>query len=94
MTREEVTSVIRAAKAARKLTWQEIAQEVGKIAGLEHLRVSWSKQHVRRTSGKTGLVSRVAIGGFGHPPAMPNQGNVLDIPKDPLQVSRFANAAR
>ena len=72
MTREEVTSAIRAAKAARKLTWQEIAQEVGKIAGLEHLRVSWSKQHVRRTSGQTGFVSRVVNVGFGPPPAMPN----------------------
>ena len=30
MTREEVTAAIGAAKAAKKVTWQEIAREVGK----------------------------------------------------------------
>ena len=30
MTREEITSAIQAAKAAKNLTWQEIAKEVGK----------------------------------------------------------------
>ena len=84
MTREEVTSAIRAAKAARKLTWQEIAQEVGKSP-------VWTTSVCLGQNSMSAEQADKLVSFLGLPTEAsallqqcPTKGNVLDIPKDPL----------
>jgi cyanate lyase len=88
-TREEVTSAIRAAKAARKLTWQQIAQEVGKSP-------VWTTsvclgQNSMSAEQADKLVSFLGLSTSASAllQQCPTKGNVLDIPKDPL-LYRFS----
>jgi len=83
-TREEVTSAIRAAKAARKLTWQQIAQEVGKspvwTTSVCLGQNSMSAEQADKLVSFLGLPSEASA----ILQQCPTKGNVLDIPKDPL----------
>jgi cyanate lyase len=84
MTREEVTSAIRAAKAARKLTWQEIAQEIGKSP-------VWTTSVCLGQNRMSAEQADKLVSLLGLPTEAsallqecPTKGNVLDIPQDPL----------
>jgi cyanate lyase len=84
MTREEITSAIQAAKAAKKLTWQEIAKEVGKspvwTTSVCLGQNSMSAEQAEKLASFLGLPTEaVAV-----LQQFPSKGNVLDIPKDPL----------
>jgi cyanate lyase len=84
MTREEVTSAIRAAKAAKALTWQEIAKEVGKSP-------VWTTsvclgQNSMSAEQASKLVSFLDLPSEASAvlQEFPTKGNALDIPKDPV----------
>ena len=84
MTREEVTSAIRAAKAARKLTWQEIAKEVGKspvwTTSVCLGQNSMSAEQADQLVDFLGLPAEASV----ILQQFPTKGNVLDVPQDPL----------
>jgi cyanate lyase len=84
MTREEVTSAIRAAKAAKKLTWQEIAKQVGKS-------LVWTTSVCLGQNRMSAEQADQLVGFLGLPAEasvilqqFPTKGNVLDVPQDPL----------
>jgi cyanate lyase len=84
MTREEVISAIRAAKAAKKLTWQEIAREVGKSP-------VWTTSVCLGQNSMSADQAAKLVSFLGLPEEasailqqFPTKGNALDIPKDPL----------
>jgi len=88
MTREEVTSAIRAAKAAKGLTWQEIAKVVEKSS-------VWTTsvclgENSMSTDQADKLVSFLGLPAEASTilQQFPTKGNAFDIPKDPL-VYRF-----
>jgi cyanate lyase len=84
MTREEVTSAIRAAKAAKKLTWQEIANEVGKspvwTTSVCLGQNSMSAEQADKLVTLLGLPTEASV----VLQQFPTKGDALDIPKDPL----------
>jgi cyanate lyase len=84
MTREEVTSAIRAAKAAKKLTWQEIAKQVGKSSVWTTSvclgQNSMSAEQADRLVDFLELPSEASV----ILQQFPTKGNVLDVPQDPL----------
>jgi len=84
MTREEITSAIRAAKAAKKLTWRQIAKEVGKSP-------VWTTSVCLGQNSMSSEQADKLVSFLGLPPAasailqeFPTKGNAPDIPKDPL----------
>jgi cyanate lyase len=88
MNREEVTSAIRAAKAAKNLTWQEIAKAVGKSP-------VWTTSVCLGQNSMSAEQAHVLVSFLGLPTEAsailqqcPSKGNTLDIPKDPV-IYRF-----
>lgn len=84
MTREEVTSAIQAAKAAKKLTWQEIARVVEKSP-------AWTTSVCLGQNSMSAEQADKLVSFLGLPTEasavlqqFPTKGNALDIPKDPL----------
>ena len=88
MTREEVTSAIRAAKAAKKFTWQEIAKGVGKspvwTTSVCLGQNSMSAEQADKLVTLLGLPTEASA----VLQQFPTKGDALDIPKDPL-IYRF-----
>jgi cyanate lyase len=84
MTREEVTSAIRAAKAAKKLTWQEIAKEVGKSPVWTTSVCLGQNSMSAEQADKLVSFLELPTEASAFLQQCPTKGNVLDVPKDPL----------
>src|ERR1700721_1287028 len=84
MTRADVTLAIRAAKAAKGLTWQEIAEVIAKSP-------VWTTSVCLGENSMAADQADKLVSFLGLPAEasailqqFPTKGNALDIPKDPL----------
>ena len=84
MTREEVTSAIRAAKTAKKLTWQEIAKALGKSPVWTTSVCLGQNSMSAEQADKLVSFLRLPAEASAVLQQFPTKGNVLDVPKDPL----------
>jgi cyanate lyase len=84
MTREEIIKAIRAAKASKNVSWQEIAKAVGRSPVWTTSAClgqnSMPKEEAEKLASFLGLpegATEVLL-------SYPSKGQVLDVPKDPL----------
>jgi cyanate lyase len=84
MTREEIVSKIRSAKAAKKVSWQEIAQAVGQSPVWTTSACLGQNSMPPEEAGKLAAFLDLPKGAAEVLQTCPSKGLVLDVPKDPL----------
>jgi cyanate lyase len=84
MTREEIIKAIRAAKASKNVSWQEIAKAVGRSPVWTTSACLGQNSMPKEEAEKLASFLGLPEGAAEVLQSYPSKGQVLDVPKDPL----------